>query len=168
MKLYLSIIATDNIVAKGLAISIPAISGAEPWIGSYIPNLPSPKDADGNIPIDPVIMEASSDKISPNIFEVTITSNCAGFLTSCIDALSIYIWFSFTSSYSLETSITVSLHSLELSKTFALSTLVTFLFLFIAVSKAILAILLTSSLLYFSVSKAASTPSSTTLPRLPK
>ena len=168
MKLYLSIIATDNIVAKGLAISIPAISGAEPWIGSYIPNLPSPKDADGNIPIDPVIMEASSDKISPNIFEVTITSNCAGFFTSCIDALSIYIWFSFTSSYSLETSITVSLHSLELSKTFALSTLVTFLFLFIAVSKAILAILLTSSLLYFSVSKAASTPSSTTLPRLPK
>ena len=55
-----------------------------------MPNVPSPNDAEGSIPIEPVIIEASSDKISPNIFEVTITSNCLGSLTNCIDALSIY------------------------------------------------------------------------------
>ncbi len=36
------------------------------------------------------IIDASSDNISPNIFEVTITSNCLGSLTNCIEALSIY------------------------------------------------------------------------------
>ena len=33
-------------------------------------------------------MEASSDKISPNIFSVRITSNCFGSFTSCIAQLS--------------------------------------------------------------------------------
>ena len=36
----------------------------------------SPRLADGSIPILPVIIEASSDKISPNILFVTIVSNC--------------------------------------------------------------------------------------------
>lgn len=36
----------------------------------------SPRLADGSIPILPVIIEASSDKISPNMLFVTIVSNC--------------------------------------------------------------------------------------------
>ena len=51
------------------------MSGADPWLGSYNPNLPSARLADDNIPIDPVIILASSDKISPNMFSVKITSN---------------------------------------------------------------------------------------------
>lgn len=39
----------------------------------------SPRLADGSIPILPVIIEASSDKISPKILFVTIVSNCKKF-----------------------------------------------------------------------------------------
>ena len=72
-------------------MSFPAISGAEPCIGSYIPAPVSPKLAEGKSPIEPVIILASSERISPKILEVTITSNCFGFLTNCIAALSTYI-----------------------------------------------------------------------------
>lgn len=41
----------------------------------------SPRLADGSIPILPVIIEASSDKISPNILFVTIVSNCKKLIT---------------------------------------------------------------------------------------
>ncbi len=34
LKEYSNIIATDSIVAKGFAFFVPAISGAEPCIGS--------------------------------------------------------------------------------------------------------------------------------------
>ena len=82
-------------MAKGFAIPLPAISGAEPCTGSYIalhfPFFFSPIEADGSIPREPVNIEAQSDKISPNILVVTITSNCWGFLTSCIEALSTYM-----------------------------------------------------------------------------
>ena len=64
------------------------MSGAEPPLGSYRPNFVSFMLAEGSIPIEPVIMLASSDRISPNIFSVTITSNCAGSFTSCIALLS--------------------------------------------------------------------------------
>ena len=90
LNVCLSIILPESIVARGFAIPLPAISGALPCIGSYIPKLFFPNDADGSIPIDPVTILASSDNISPNIFEVTITSNCLGSLTICIAALSIY------------------------------------------------------------------------------
>ena len=63
------------------------MSGADPWIGSYNA-VPVPMDADGKSPIEPEITAPSSDKISPNKFVVTITSNCAGFTTSCIAVLS--------------------------------------------------------------------------------
>ena len=33
------------------------------------------KDAEANIPIEPVTIDASSDKMSPNMFSVKITSN---------------------------------------------------------------------------------------------
>ena len=69
----------DKIVARGFALPVPAISGAEPCTGSYMPGVPgAPKDADGSIPIEPVIMPASSDRMSPNILEVTMTSNDDG------------------------------------------------------------------------------------------
>ena len=57
-------------------------------LGSYKPNFVSFKLAEDSIPIEPVTMLASSERISPNIFSVRITSNCAGSLTSCIAQLS--------------------------------------------------------------------------------
>ena len=47
-----SIMAAERTVAMGLALSWPAISGAEPWMGSYMPRLVSPQrgrrqEADG-------------------------------------------------------------------------------------------------------------------------
>ena len=53
-----SIIAADRIVPIGFARSWPAMSGAEPWIGSYRPNVPcvvcrSPSEADGSMPEAP-------------------------------------------------------------------------------------------------------------------
>ena len=33
-NVYRNIIASDRIVASGFALSCPAMSGAEPWIGS--------------------------------------------------------------------------------------------------------------------------------------
>ena len=84
----LSIIAALSIVAIGLAMPFPAISGADPPLGSYNPNFVSLRLAEDSIPIEPVTIEASSDNISPNIFSVRITSNCLGSFTSCIAALS--------------------------------------------------------------------------------
>ena len=94
---YLNIIATEMMVANGLAIFFPAISGADPWIGSYIPFPPAFNEAEGNIPIEPVNMEARSDNMSPNILVVTITSNCLGSLTNCMAALSTYMCSRLTS-----------------------------------------------------------------------
>ena len=55
------------------------------------------KDALASIPIEPVTILASSDKMSPNIFSVKITSNCAGSFTSCIAQLSTSICSKVTS-----------------------------------------------------------------------
>src|SRR5437773_9376517 len=74
------------------------------------------------MPIEPVSIEASSERMSPNMLPVTITSNCAGFLTSCIAAVSTYMCVSSTAAYSLPTVLTTSRHSCEVSSTFALST----------------------------------------------
>ena len=75
-------------VAMGLALSWPAISGAEPWMGSYSAGPASPMEAEGSRPMEPVTMDASSDRISPNMFSVTTTSNCPGSRTSCMAQLS--------------------------------------------------------------------------------
>ena len=66
--------AADRIVPNGLAMPCPAMSGADPWIGSY-KEVPVPMEADGNNPRDPEITAPSSLKISPNKFVVTRTSN---------------------------------------------------------------------------------------------
>ena len=110
-----------------------------------------PIEADGNIPRDPVSMDAQSESMSPNMLVVTITSNCFGFLTNCIEALSTYICESSTSGYFLEVSIITSLHNSVDSRTFALSTEHNFFDLDMAVSKATSAILSISLLVYTSV-----------------
>ena len=49
------------------------------------------------MPMEPVSIDASSDRMSPNMLPVTITSNCLGALTSCMAALSTSMWDSSTS-----------------------------------------------------------------------
>ena len=62
-----------------------------------MPKLSRRRLAEGSIPIEPVIIEASSLRMSPNMFSVTITSNWRGLRTSCMAALSTYMWVSATS-----------------------------------------------------------------------
>ena len=123
-------IAADRIVPIGLARSWPARCGAEPWIGSYMPNVPcsvrrSPSDADGSNPREPASTLASSDRMSPNRFSVTSTSNSAGRFTRSIAHESTSWWLSSTSGKSAATSSATCRHSRDVARTFALSTLVT-------------------------------------------
>ena len=53
------------------------MSGAEPWTGSNRPGPSPPSEALGSIPIEPVSIAASSLRMSPNMFSVTITSKSA-------------------------------------------------------------------------------------------
>src|ERR1019366_8554842 len=46
----------------------PAMSGAEPCTGSNMPGPSEPSEALGSIPIEPVIIAASSERMSPNMF----------------------------------------------------------------------------------------------------
>ena len=50
--------AAERIVAIGLARPLPAMSGAEPWIGSYSPFVPVPSEAEASRPIEPTHIEA--------------------------------------------------------------------------------------------------------------
>ena len=59
------------------------------------------------------------------MFSVTITSNSAGRLTSCIAALSTRMWSRAISGWRVPTSLTTSRHRREVSRTLALSTEVT-------------------------------------------
>jgi hypothetical protein len=71
-------------------------------------------------PNEPTSMEASSERMSPNMFPQTIVSNCFGYLISCIAQLSMYMCESSTvGPYSFAVAITTSLQSCETSKTFA-------------------------------------------------
>lgn len=85
-----SIMAAASTVAMGLAMSLPAMSGAEPCMGSNSPALHSPSEEEGSMPMDPVIWLASSLSMSPNMLGQSSTSNCEGSLTSCMAALSTY------------------------------------------------------------------------------
>src|SRR5512144_3323700 len=117
----------ERIWAMGLAMPWPAMSGALPPEGSYMPKLPSAKDAEGSMPSEPVSMAASSERMSPNMFSHRMTSNCFGHLTSCMAALSTYMWDSSTSGYSLAMPMTTSRQSTEEERTLALSMEQTFL-----------------------------------------
>ena len=99
------------------------MSGALPWMGSYSPLLFTSRDAEGSMPMEPPSIEASSDRMSPKMLPVTITSNCLGRLTSCMAALSTYMWVSATSGYCGARPVITSRHSREVSSTFSLSTL---------------------------------------------
>ena len=74
------------------------------------------------MPMEPLSMEARSDRISPNMLVVTITSNCFGLRTSCMAALSTSKCCNSTSGYPAAVSITTSRHSTVASSTFSLST----------------------------------------------
>ena len=54
-------------------------------------------EAEGSMPSDPVMTEASSERMSPKMLPVRMTSNCEGSRTSCMAALSTYMWLSSTS-----------------------------------------------------------------------
>ena len=57
------------------------------------------------MPTEPVIWLASSERMSPKRFSVTITSNWLGSRIICMDALSTYMWRSSTSGYSSATAL---------------------------------------------------------------
>ena len=67
-------------------------------------------------------MEASSLRMSPKVFSVTMTSKALGLRISCIAQLSTYRCDSSTSGYSFATSVTTSRQSWEVARMFALST----------------------------------------------
>ena len=83
--------AAERIVPMGLAMPRPAMSGAEPWIGSYRPRLPAPSEADGHRPSEPGSIDASSVRMSPNMFSVITTSKSAGLRRRCMAAASMYM-----------------------------------------------------------------------------
>ena len=65
----------------------PAMSGADPWMGSNNPPRPfAPSDAEGRSPMEPASIDASSVRMSPNMFSITMTSKSRGRLMRCIDA----------------------------------------------------------------------------------
>ena len=62
---------------EGFARFCPARRGAEPWIASNIAHC-SPMFADPASPTEPAICAATSDRMSPYRFGITITSNASG------------------------------------------------------------------------------------------
>ena len=75
--------ATERIAASGLAIPLPAMSGAEPWTGSNMlgavrSGFRLPEAAR---PIPPWRTAPRSVMMSPNMLVVTITSNRSGLVT---------------------------------------------------------------------------------------
>ena len=84
------------VVPIGFATLRPAMSGADPCTGSNSPG-PSPMLAEGSRPMEPAITAASSDRMSPNRFSVSTTSNRDGEVTSAIAHASTYMCCSVTS-----------------------------------------------------------------------
>ncbi len=76
-----SIIAALRMMAVGLAMFFPAMSGAEPCTASKIATS-LPMFADGAKPRPPVRPDVRSLRMSPFMLLVTITSNCSGRIAS--------------------------------------------------------------------------------------
>src|SRR3989338_2182922 len=96
-----SISAPDQIAPIGLAMPLPAMSGAEPCTGSKIEGavlsgLMLPEAA---IPIVPAVAGPRSEMMSPNRFEATITSKRPGSSTIWMVSPSTWYWSVLTSGY---------------------------------------------------------------------
>jgi DNA-binding GntR family transcriptional regulator len=78
--------AVDRIIAIGLARSCPAMSGAEPCAACAIA-LSLEAFSEGAMPNDPANSPARSDRMSPNMFSVTTTSNSLARRTPLREAL---------------------------------------------------------------------------------
>jgi len=76
---------------------LPGDVGCAPWIGSKSPLPSSPRLADGSMPSDPVIIAASSERMSPNMFGQSSTSNFGASRSRIIAAESTSWCSSFTS-----------------------------------------------------------------------
>src|ERR1700722_6327475 len=89
-----SIIAAVQIWPMGLAMPFPAMSGAEPCTGSNIEgnSRSGLMLAPGAMPIEPTTAGPRSDKMSPNRFEPTTTSNQSGWRTKCAVRMSMWYW----------------------------------------------------------------------------
>ena len=72
----------------GLATFLPANFGAEPCTGSNRLTRPGWMLPEAAIPSPPCSAAPMSVTMSPNMFEVTITSNWDGFFTICMARLS--------------------------------------------------------------------------------
>ena len=74
----------------GLAMPLPAMSGAEPCTGSKYDERPGWMFPEAALPIPPWIIAPRSVRMSPNRFDVTMTSNISGLLTMNMLAASTY------------------------------------------------------------------------------
>jgi len=84
-----SSMAAVRMAPSGLAIPLPAMSGAEPCTGSYKLTVP-PTVAEGSMPSEPVMTPDSSDRMSPKRFSVSTTSKLRGVFIRCIAQASTY------------------------------------------------------------------------------
>ncbi|MNR13135.1 hypothetical protein D3C85_1295230 [compost metagenome] len=125
-KLWRSIMAADRTMPTGLARSLPAMSGAEPWIGSNRPGPSAPREAEGSRPMEPPSTEISSDRMSPNMFSVRMTSYSRGLRIRCMAMESTRACSRVICGYSSAwMRVTTSRHRRLVSMTLALSTEVT-------------------------------------------
>ena len=82
-----SIIAADRIIPVGLALPCPMMSGAVPWQG-WNTAWRSPMSADGAMPMPPIRPAVMSERMSPNMFSITMTSKSQGRFTSSAEQAS--------------------------------------------------------------------------------
>ena len=69
---------TESTVARGLAMSLPAMGGALPWTGSNMLTAPGRMLPLAAMPMPPWKPAARSVMMSPKRLLVTMTSNCDG------------------------------------------------------------------------------------------
>src|SRR5216684_3590310 len=95
-------IDADQIWPMGLAIFLPAISGADPWTGSNIEGKTRSGLilADGATAIVPVTPGPRSERISPNRLLATTTLKRSGDITKRAARISIWYWSTVISGYS--------------------------------------------------------------------
>ena len=94
-----SIITAPSSRPLGLAMPLPAMSGALPWMASNMATV-SPMLAEPPRPTEPVISAAMSLMMSPYRLGVTMTSKMPGSLASLALPMSMMKWFFSMSGYS--------------------------------------------------------------------